>query len=88
MKNLLVGVGIFALLVLTMSFNNVKNQMTEKEYFQPITEIPLKQKSVFVANDLNIANRYIRKGYVLQDVDVFYDDRTRKTYKYYTLIKY
>jgi hypothetical protein len=86
MKNVLFGFGIFALLLFTMSFKNVINQSGPDMRVR--TQVPLKQKYVFVTKDINVANRYIRKGYQLQDVDVVLDDRIRTTYKYYTLIKY
>jgi hypothetical protein len=100
MKNVLAFIGsivlafisAIALLIMVTSAKDVagRNSESSVDYFN--TQVPLKQKKIAVVNTQEMANKYVKNGWVLQDVDITSCINNHKTSPYvkiiYTLIKY
>jgi hypothetical protein len=84
MKEILGMIGGAFVLLVVMSYNTTNN----RGIMNPTTIIPLKQKGVFVTTDRAKVNKLIKKGWVVEDVDVILLEWKYETLKYYTLIKY
>jgi len=77
MKNILAIIGGVFILFSVMSYTATDGN----DYKYNRTVVPLKQKGVIVTKNIEYVNRLMKKGWVVQDVDVTGHD-------YYTLIKY
>ena len=93
MKNVLAFIGAIALLCIVTSAKDVigrSNSSMPESYF--ITQIPLRQKKIVVVNTQATANKYVKNGWVLQDVDITSCMNNRMSTAFvktiYTLIKY
>ena len=84
MKEILGMIGGAFVLVVIMSYNT-----TETKFIQnPTSIVPLKQKGVFVTTDYAKVNKLIKKGWVVEDVDMTGESYNRDIQAHYTLIKY
>lgn len=85
MKNLLVILGVLVL----FSFTAVDG--VERSVYPTRMVAPLQQKAIIVTGSYKKMKLYIKRGWVVEDVDVVamnasaYDS---KIWKYYTLVKY
>ena len=92
MKNVLAFIGAIALLCIVTSAKDVIGRPSEVSggYFN--TQIPLRQKKIVVVNTQATANKYVKNGWVLQDVDITSCMNNRMSTAFvktiYTLIKY
>jgi len=84
MKNILAIIGGAFILFSVMSYTSTDGRM----YGGYRTVVPLKQKGVVVTKNIEYRNRLMKKGWVVQDVDVTGQDYYNDIEKYYTLIKY
>ena len=87
MKNILIGAALAFAVFVTLSYKTTEDGGTganERRVFI----MPLKQTSVAVTTNKDYVIKLINKGYVVQDVDVVYDDFHSKCIYSYTLIKY
>lgn len=82
MKNVLMMIGAFSLVVGLMSY-----RATDGEIHSHHVEVPLKQRGVRVTSDYSVMSKLIHKGWVVTDVDIADDNHTDDR-KYYTLILY
>jgi uncharacterized membrane protein len=87
MKEILGMIGGAFVLLVVMSYNTTNNAKI-KGIMNPTTIIPLKQKGVFVTTDHAKVNKLIKKGWVVEDVDVISSEWKSEILNYYTLIKY
>ena len=91
MKNVLAFIGAIALLILVTSAKDVMGR-TETKGYSFDTQVPLKQMKIAVVNTQEMANKYAKKGWVLQDVDITSCVKSGSSSPYvkiiYTLIKY
>jgi hypothetical protein len=86
MKEILGMIGGAFVLVVIMSYSYSTTE--SKGIMNPTSIVPLKQKGVFVTTDYAKVNKLIKKGWVVEDVDVILLEWKYETLKYYTLIKY
>jgi hypothetical protein len=92
MKNVLAFIGAIALLIMVTSAKDVagRNSESSVDYFN--TQVPLRQKQIAVVNTQEMANKYVKNGWVLQDVDITSCVKSGLDNPYvkiiYTLIKY
>lgn len=90
MKNVLAFIGAIALLILVTSAKDVMGREPCGGYFY--TQVPLRQKQIAVVNTQEIANKYLKNGWVLQDVDITSCIKSGLDNPYvkiiYTLVKY
>jgi hypothetical protein len=84
MKNILAIIGGAFILFSVMSYTSTDGRI----YDNYRTVVPLKQKGVVVTKNIEYVNRLMKKGWVVQDVDVTGQDYYNDIEKYYTLIKY
>ena len=84
MKKILTVIGGAFILFSIMSYTATDGNM----YGGYKTVVPLKQKGIFVTKNIEYVNRLMKKGWVVQDVDVTGQDYYSDIEKYYTLIKY
>lgn len=87
MKNILIGAVLAFAVFVTLSYTTTNDGLTNGNS-REVYNIPLKQKSVLVTTSKDYVIKLINKGYVVQDVDVVYDDFHSKCIYSYTLIKY
>lgn len=88
MKNILIGALLAFTVFLTLSYKTTNNQLATGNS-REVYNIPLMQKNVIVTTSKDYMLRLIQKSnYILQDVDVVYDDFHSKSIYSYTLIKY
>lgn len=87
MKEILGMIGGAFVLLVVMSYNTTNNRGI-RGIMNPTTIIPLKQKGVFVTTDHVKVNKLIKKGWVVEDVDVISSEWKSEILNYYTLIKY
>jgi hypothetical protein len=84
MKNILAIIGGAFILFSVMSYTTTDGERTIPHR----AFCPLKQKGVVVTKNIKYVNRLMKKGWVVQDVDVTGQDYYNDIEKYYTLIKY
>jgi hypothetical protein len=87
MKKILGTIGGAFVLLAVMSYNTTDNQSI-RSHRSNTTIIPLKQKGVFVTTDYAKVNRLIKKGWIVEDVDIISSEWKSEILNYYTLIKY
>ncbi len=87
MKNILIGAAL-ALAVFAMLSYRTSNDGSAFGPERVVYSIPIMQKSVIVTTSKDYMLKLIQKNYVVQDVDVVYDDFHSKCIYSYTLIKY
>jgi hypothetical protein len=84
MKEILGMIGGAFVLVIIMSYSTTETRGIQN----PTSIVPLKQKGVFVTTDYSKVNRLIKKGWVVEDVDMTGESYNRDIQAHYTLIKY
>ena len=84
MKEILGMIGGAFVLVVIMSYTASDGSRHRTERLC----VPLKQKGIAVTKNIKYVNRLMKKGWVVQDVDVTGQDYYNDIEKYYTLIKY
>jgi hypothetical protein len=84
MKEILGMIGGAFVLLVIMSYNTTET----RGIMNPTSIVPLKQKGVFVTTDYAKVNKLIKKGWVVEDVDMTGDGYHVYVQKFYTLIKY
>jgi hypothetical protein len=84
MKNILMIIGGVFIIFSIMSYT-ATNGNTYANY---TTVVPLKQKGIFVTTDYAKVNKLIKKGWIVQDVDITGDGYHGHIQNFYTLIKY
>jgi hypothetical protein len=86
MKEILGMIGGAFVLVVIMSYSYSTTE--SKGIMNPTAIVPLKQKGVFVTTDYAKVNKLIKKGWVMEDVDMTGESYNRDIQAHYTLIKY
>jgi hypothetical protein len=84
MKEILGMIGGAFVLLVIMSYNTTET----RGIMNPTSILPLKQKGVFVTTDYAKVNKLIKKGWVMEDVDMTGESYNRDIQAHYTLIKY
>ena len=84
MKEILGMIGGAFVLVVIMSYTTTDN----RNDYRKVVSVPLKQKGIFVTTDYAKVNKLIKKGWVVEDVDITGDGYYGSIQKFYTLIKY
>lgn len=87
MKNILAYIGVLSAVLFISSYRTTDNK-SSLDYQEVL--IPLKQSQVITVRTTQEVNRLIKKGYVLEHVNVvqFGYPSEHITQKYYTLVKY
>ena len=84
MKEILGMIGGAFVLVVIMSYTASDGSRHRTERLC----VPLKQKGIAVTTDYAKVNKLIKKGWVIEDVDITGDGYHGHIQKFYTLIKY
>ncbi len=83
MKKIIIG--MFLTLVTLMMMSAIT---MDGPYSNDHRKIIIRQKKFIITTDYNKSLKYLKCGYILQDVDFVYESGYPRTVKYYTLIKY
>ena len=84
MKNVLIGFTIGFVIIAMLSFTDTKGK---NGLYNHNLNIPLKQRGVRVTSDYKMVKELIKKGWVVEDVDLAFSSSTSHA-KFYTLILY
>jgi hypothetical protein len=88
MRNILTLIGGAFIVLSLLSYNTTDGRHTSEisRGFSTTVVLPLKQKAIIVTTNFKKISRLMRKGWIIENVDVI--DRTNYHIEYYTLIKY
>ena len=84
MKEILIGIGFAVIVLVSMSYSTTNS----KGIMNATTLIPLKQSGVLVTTDNEKMNKLIKKGWIVEDVDISARSGYDNIKIYYTLVKY
>jgi hypothetical protein len=82
---LLIIVGFILLIGISSAFTTAEGR--NGALYNQVVSVPLKQKHFLVTRDYGQALKLLKKGYVLQDVDISKGAYSEPC-KHYTLVKY
>lgn len=87
MKDVLLGGVITLVLLVGLASYTTTSGKSANTYHNRIG-IPLKQKGILVTKDVTKVYQLIKKGWIVEDVDVVINPRTNTITKIYTVIRY
>ncbi len=87
MKKILTVIGGAFIVFSVMSYSTTDGRNSNGGFSATII-IPLKQKGIVVTDNIKQVYKLIKKGWVVEDVDIIGESYHRDIERYYTLIKY
>lgn len=86
-KNRLTTIGLIIFIMFLFSYKNTNNDKLSFEPSRTMYQLPLKQRDVIVTDEHTEMKKLIKKGYVVEDVDISFSSPNNHN-SVYTLILY